>query len=159
MKYLVLKLLTISVVWIGLVACGESTSVSSTGVGAQTGDGGAGSAQFAGTYYGTTRIRYDGDDFDSRDKLSTSVQIKTDGTVVFKLEGKNINGVINGQNVSVSLRIRHKEDGVKCAGDITITATVSKDSLFGPVRGDGECEVLFLDYSADISGTISASKF
>lgn len=150
---------TIFILSISLTACNDDTSISSSGGGAQSGDGGSLSAQYAGIYRGTMSIRYEGKDFDVKDNLATSLQINTDGTVILSLDGKTVNGVINGTKISISLKVKRRENATKCTANVTIKATVAGNMLSGPVLGDGECEVVWIDQSAKISGTIRASRF
>jgi hypothetical protein len=143
---------------IGLVACDEDTSISSSNGGSLTGDGGVRSAQYAGTYRGNTHIEYSGDDVNGNDDLPTSLTINTDGTVSVTIEGETVDGVINGNQIDIRIKITRTEDGIKCKGDASITATVQGASVSGPVSGDAECKLLTIERNADLSGSISASK-
>ena len=159
MTHPIRRLFTILVFAIGLAACDDSTSISSSGGGAQSGDGGSLSARYAGIYRGTLHIRYDGKDFDEKDNLATNLQINRNGTVILTLDGKTVNGVINDRQINVPFKINRKEDGIKCTGDVTLKATVTGNALSGTLNGKGECEVIWVDQSTKITGTINASKF
>lgn len=142
----------------GLAACDEDTSISSSDGGSLTGDGGVRSAQYAGTYRGSTHIEYSGDDVNGDDDLPSSLTINTDGTVSLTIEGETVDGVINGNQIELRIKIKRTEDGIKCTGDASITATVQGTSLSGPVAGDAECKLLTFERNADLSGSITASK-
>jgi hypothetical protein len=143
---------------LGLTACSDDEGSSSSGGGTAASDGGAESAQYAGTYKGTTRIDYKGDGVDGNDTLDTTVVIHDNGTVTMNIDGETANGVISGNKVEIALTITASEDGVTCVGNALVKATVSGTSLSGPVTGDAECKLLLLERHATLTGTLSAKK-
>ena len=143
---------------LGLVGCSEEDGISSSSGGTSAGDGGAGSAQYAGTYKGTMDVKYTGDDINGDDKFPITLVINSNGTVVLTMDGETVNGTINGNNIDIGLSITQSEDGVTCKGDARVKATVTGNSLSGPVSGDAECKLLLIKKEADLTGTINASK-
>ena len=150
--------LIICLVLTGLAACSEEEGISSSSGGTSAGDGGANSAQYAGTYRGTTDVAYTGDGVDGEDSLPTTLVINTDGTVLLTIDGESVGGVISGNQVEVAFTITKSEDGVNCKGDALVRGTVSGNSLTGPVSGDAECKLLLIKRNATLTGSISASK-
>ena len=142
----------------GLVACDDDSSISESDGGSLTGDGGAQSAQYAGTYNGNMYVKYSGNDVNGDDTLPSTVQINTNGTVSLTTEGETVNGVINANKLEIGLKLKRTEDGVKCSGDVLVTATVQGRSLSGPVAGDAECKLLTFERSAKLTGSLTASK-
>ena len=142
----------------GLLACDRDTSISDSDGGSQTGDGGGGSAQYAGTYVGNTHITYSGDGIDGNDNLDSTIRIHTDGTVSFTVDGETIDGVSNGNQIDIGLEVKRTEDGIRCTGDIAIRASVRGSTVSGPVDGDADCRLLTVKRSADIDGSIHATR-
>ena len=143
---------------IGLGACAEDEGISASGGGTISGDGGASSSQYAGTYRGTMDVSYTGDGIDGSDSLPTTLVINSDGTVILTIDGESVRGVINGSQVEVAFRVTESEDGITCTGDALVRATVSGTSLSGPVSGDAECKLALIKRSATLTGSISARK-
>ena len=163
MKNKIRSLLLASTFLLGLSACSDDESISSSSAGTAAGDGGAESAQYAGTYDGTMNVTYTGedltgDDFRGEDAFPATVVINTNGTVTLKMEGESINGTINGNSMEVAMKITKKEDGITCEGDALVKATVSGNRLQGPVSGDAECKLGLIKRDAELTGTISATK-
>ena len=150
--------LVICLLAIGLGACSEDEGISASGGGTISGDGGASSAQYAGTYRGTTDVSYQGDGIDGSDSLPTTLVVNSDGTVILTIDGESVRGVINGNQVEVAFTITESDDGITCTGDALVRATVSDRSLSGPVSGDAECKLALIKRSATLTGTISASR-
>lgn len=143
---------------IGLSGCSDDTGVSSTGSGALTSDGGASSAQYAGTYKGSTDVQYTGDGIDSDDSFPTTVVIKTDGTTSLTIEGETVEGVINDNKIEFPFRLTKTENGIECAADIVIKATVDGNKITGPASGSAKCELLLVKRTATMSGSINLTK-
>ena len=141
-----------------LAGCSEEDGISSSGGGSSVSDGGAESAQYAGTYRGTTDVAYKGDGVDGTDTLDTTIVIHDNGTVTMTIDGESVNGVINGNQLEIAFTITESEDGITCEANAVVMATVSGTSLSGPVSGDAECKLLLLERTADLTGTLSASK-
>jgi hypothetical protein len=156
MKAKIRSILLACTFMLSLAGCSEDDGVSSSGSG--TGDGGASSAQFAGTYNGTIDVSYKGDGVDGSDSFPVVMVINNNGTVSMTVAGDSVSGVINGNKIDITFRITQSEDGVTCTGDARVTATVSGASLTGPVSGSAECKLLLLKRNAILSGSISASK-
>lgn len=143
---------------LGLSACSEDDGISSSGGGSSVSDGGAESAQYAGTYKGAMEVEYKGDGVDGDDTLDTTIVIHDNGTVTMTIDGESVNGVINGDTLEVAFTVTESEDGVTCEGNALVTATVSGTTLSGPVVGDAECKLLLIKRNADLTGTLTASK-
>ncbi len=143
---------------LGLNACSEDDGISSSGGGSSVSDGGAESAQYAGTYQGTMQVEYKGDDIDGDDTLDTTIVISNDGTVSMTIDGETVNGVINGDTLEIAFTVTESEDGITCTGSAVVQATVSGASLSGPVTGDAECSLLLIKKDADLTGTLNATK-
>lgn len=141
-----------------LTGCDKDASISSSDGGTLSGDGGAKSAQYAGTYSGNLTIIYKGDDINDTDVEPFTIKIKTNGTFTFTLGGETISGVINGNELDAMFRITQTDDGIKCKADITIAAKVKGNSLSGPVSGSAKCTALVISSSAKITGSLSATK-
>ncbi len=158
MKTSIRTLLITLILTFGLVACDDDSSISESDGGSLTGDGGARSAQYAGTYSGNMYVKYSGKDVNGDDNLPTTVKINTNGTVSLTTKGETVNGVINANKLEIGLKIKRTEDGVKCSGDAVVAATVQGRNLSGPVKGDAECKLLTFKRTADLSGSITATK-
>ena len=142
-----------------LTACNDDKSVSSSDGGTQAGDGGAESAQYAGTYIGNMKISYSGDDVSGSDTFPTTLIINRNGTVSLTAEGEDsVDGVIGGHEISVVLRVTQAKNGVSCEGDAIIQATVNSNALSGPISGQASCKALLAKRDAQLTGTINASK-
>jgi hypothetical protein len=141
-----------------LAGCSEEDGISSSGGGSSVSDGGAKSAQYAGTYKGAMEVEYKGDDVDGDDTLDTTIVIHDNGTVTMTIDGESVNGVINGNMLEVAFTVTKSEDGITCVGNAVVRATVSGTSLSGPVSGDAECKLLLIEKNADLTGTLRASK-
>lgn len=142
----------------GLTACSEEDGISSSGGGSTTSDGGSSSAQYAGTYVGSMAVAYKGDGVDGDDTLATTIVINNDGTVTMTIDGKSVNGVINGNKIEIVFTVTQSEDGITCKGTARVVATVSGSSVSGPVVGDAECKLLLLERNADLTGSLTATK-
>ena len=142
---------------LGLTACSEDEGISSIG-GGSTSDGGAESAQYAGTYKGAMQVEYKGDDIDGDDTLDTTIVIRDNGTVTMTIDGETANGGISGNQIEIAFTITESEDGVTCVGNALVRATVSGTSLSGPVSGDAECKLLLIERNAILTGTLNANK-
>jgi len=142
---------------LGLTACSEDDGISSSGGGAAS-DGGAESAQYAGTYEGTMHVEYKGDGVDGDDSIDTTIVIHDNGTVTMSIDGESANGVISGTQIEIAFTVTESEDGVTCVGNALVRATVSGTSLSGPVTGDAECKLLLVERNATLTGTLSAKK-
>ncbi len=103
-------------------------------------------------------MSYRGDGIDGSDSLPTTVVINSDGTVILTIDGESVRGVISGSQVEVAFTITESEDGITCTGDAVVRATVSGNSLSGPVSGDAVCKLALIKRSATLSGSISARK-
>lgn len=143
---------------LGLVACSEEEGISASGGGTITGDGGSASSQYAGTYRGTTDVTYTGDDINGSDSLPTTLVINSDGTVILTIDGESVRGVISGNQVEVAFTITETDDGITCTGDALVRATVSGNTVSGPVSGDAVCKLAVLKRSATLTGRINARK-
>jgi len=143
---------------IGLSGCSSDSSVSSTGSGALSSDGGADSAQYAGTYKGSTDVQYTGQGIDSDDSFPTIVKIKTDGTTSLTIEGETVEGVISGNKLEFPFRLTKSENGIECAADIVIKATVDGNKITGPATGSAECKLLLVKRTAAMTGSLTATK-
>jgi len=143
---------------LGLTACSEDDGISSSGGGSAVSDGGAESAQYAGTYKGTMQVEYNGDGVDGDDTLNTTIVIHNNGTVTMTIDGETVNGVIDGNQLEIAFTVIESEDGITCTGNALVRATVSGASLSGPITGDAECKLLLLEKNADLSGTLNATK-
>ncbi len=143
-----------------IAGCSEEDSITDSGSGSETGDGGASSAQYAGTYKGTLKVTYSGGGLpENTDSLDVTLVIKKDGTVT--LAGKDIavSGVINSDKVSIDIKIVHKETGLSCNGTAQISATVSGAKVSGPITGGAECTILAVDTKkATLTGSINVVK-
>jgi len=142
---------------LGLAGCSDDDGISSSGGGSAS-DGGAESAQYAGTYKGKMDVAYKGDDVDGTDSLDTTIVIHKDGTVTMTIDDESVKGGISGNQLDIKFTIKKSEDGVDCEGDARVQATVSGTSLSGPVSGDAECKFLLLKKNAVLTGTINAKK-
>lgn len=143
---------------LALGACSDDDGISSSNGGTSAGDGGAQSAQYAGTYSGTMEVEYKGDDINGDDSIPATIVINDNGTVTLKMEGESVGGVINGNKVEIAFTITKSEDGITCKGDALVKATVYGGSLTGPVTGDAECKLGLIKRNADLTGTITAHK-
>ena len=99
MRYIVIFLVLI----LSLTGCDKDASISSSDGGTLSGDGGATSAQYAGTYSGNLTIKYKGDDIDDTDVEPFTIKINTNGTFTLALKGKTIPGVISGNQMEAVL--------------------------------------------------------
>jgi len=142
----------------GLSACSSDTGVSSTGSGSLASDGGADSAQYAGTYKGSTDVQYTGDGIDSDDSFPTTVVIKTNGTTSLTIEGETVEGVISGNKLEFPFRLTKSENGIECVADVVIKASVDGNKITGPATGDAECKLLLIKRSAAMTGSINVTK-
>lgn len=158
MKFLIRSLTTTVVIVLMLAGCSDDSSVSSSGGGTLASDGGATSAQYAGTYRGNTSVRYVGDGIDDTDSFPTTVVVKDDGTASVTIEGETVNGVMNGNKLEVPIKLTKEEDGITCEGTMLIKATVDGANMSGPVTGDAECRLLLIKRTATLTGTLSAKK-
>ena len=143
---------------LGLGACTEEEGISASGGGTITGDGGATSSQYAGTYRGTTNVTYSGDGVNGSDSLPTTLVINADGTVRLTIDGESVRGVISGNLVEVAFKVTQSDDGITCTGNALVRATVSGSTATGPVSGDAECKLALLKRSATLTGQISVRK-
>jgi len=143
---------------LSLAGCSEEDGISSSGGGSSVSDGGAESAQYAGTYKGAMEVEYKGDGVDGDDRLDTTIVIHDNGTVTMTIDGESVNGVINGNRLEIAFTVTESEDGITCVGNAVVMATVSGTSLTGPVNGDAECKLLLVEKNADLTGTLRASK-
>ncbi len=143
---------------LSLAGCSDEDGISSSGGGSTVSDGGAESAQYAGTYKGTMKVEYEGDGVDGDDTLATTIVIRDNGTVTMTIDGETVNGAINGNKLEIAFTVTESEDGITCVGNAVVKATVSGNSLSGPVNGDAECKLLLIEKNADLTGTLSASK-
>lgn len=150
--------LIILILSVSLFGCSEDEGISASGGGTVTGDGGATSAQYAGTYRGTIDVTYQGDGVNGEDSLPTTLVINSDGTVLLTIDGESVRGVINGNQVEVAFTITESDDGVTCTGDALVQATVNGNAVSGPVSGDAECKLALLKRNATLSGRINANK-
>ena len=145
---------------ITITGCSEENSITDTGGGTATGDGGANSAQYAGTYKGALNVTYSGSGVPKKDdSLAVTLVIASDGTV--KLTGKDIdvNGIISGTSVAIDIKIIHKETGLSCNGTAEIRGTVGGANVTGPITGGAECTVLAVDKkTANLTGSINVTK-
>jgi hypothetical protein len=142
---------------LGLTACSEDDGISSSGGGSAS-DGGAESAQYAGTYKGAMQVEYKGDGVDGDDTLDTTIVIHDNGTVTMNIDGESVNGVISGNQIEIAFTVTESEDGITCVGNAVVRATVSGTSLSGPVTGDAECKLLLIERNATLTGTLNANK-
>jgi len=143
---------------IGLSGCSSDSGVSSSGGGGLTSDGGAESAQYAGTYKGSTDVTYTGEGIDSDDSFPTTVVINSNGTTSLTIEGESVDGVINGNKLEFPFRLTKSENGIECVADITIKASVEGNTISGPATGDAECKLLLIKRTASMSGSLTATK-
>ncbi len=141
-----------------VAACSDDSSISSSGAGSLASDGGASSAQYAGTYTGTTYVRYQGDGIDDEDNFPTTVVVNDNGTVSVTIEGETVDGTINSNKLEVGIKLTREEDGVTCTGTMLIKATIDGTSMSGPVDGDAECKLFLISRSATMTGTLTANK-
>ena len=158
MKFLNRSLATALILMLALSGCSDDSSISSSGGGSLSSDGGATSAQYAGTYRGNTSVHYVGDGIDDTDSFPTTVVIKEDGTASVTIEGETVSGVMNGNKLEVPIKLTKKEDGITCKGTMLIKATVDGSNLSGPVTGNAECSLLLIKRTATMTGTLSAKK-
>ena len=158
------SLLLASALLLGLTACSDDEEgISSTAGGTSAGDGGAQSAQYAGTYSGSLIIEYKGedltgDDFTGSDSLPATMTINNNGTVSLKVEDESVGGSINANKIEVPMIITKNEDGVTCKGNALVKATVYGNELEGPVSGDAECKLGLIKREAELTGKITAKK-
>ena len=154
------KWLVLGITVVALSACGGGDEgVSSGGGNTIPSDGGANSAQFAGTYKGliTTLLRGDSiDDQTSTDDLT--IVIRTDGTASITIDGETVNGTVNGNQVGFSIRIVENEGLIECDGVANVTGSVNGNVITGSVDGSGECELFPASTGLTISGSFTASK-
>lgn len=144
---------------LSLSACdGDDDNDTSTGAQTSQSDGGANSAQYAGTYKGNMRVNYAGNDVNGSDNFPSTLVIHRDGTVTLSTENYTVDGVIGGNQISVVFRVTRNENGANCEGDAIVLATVEGNSLSGPISGEASCKLIVVTRSADLSGTISAQK-
>lgn len=158
MKFLIRSLATTLLIVFSLTGCSDDSSVSSSGGGTLASDGGATSAQYAGTYRGSTSVRYVGDGIDDTDSFPTTVVINDNGTTTVTIEGETVNGVMSGNKLEVPVKLTKEEDGITCKGTMLIKATVNGTSMSGPVTGDAECKLLLIKRTATLTGKLSAKK-
>lgn len=158
MKIFIRSLITSLLFMLALTGCSDDSSVSSSGGGSLASDGGATSAQYAGTYKGSTSVRYVGDGIDDTDSFPTTVVINDNGTASVTIEGETVSGVMNGNQLEVPVKLTKKEDGVTCEGTLLIKATVDGTNMSGPVTGNAECSLLLIKRTATMTGTLSAKK-
>lgn len=150
--------LLVCLLTLGLAACSDESSISSSSGGTSAGDGGAQSAQYAGTYKGSMAVEYHGDGVDGTDTLPATVIIHNNGTVTLEMEGESVNGTINANQLEIAFDITKNQDGIKCDGTALVQATVSGTSLNGPVKGNAECSLTLIKRTASLTGTLSAQK-
>ncbi len=143
---------------LGLTACSEEDGISSSGGGTTVSDGGSSSAQFAGTYTGSMKVEFKGDDIDGDDTLATTIVIHDNGTVTMTIDGESVTGTINGNNLEIVFTVTESENGITCKGTARVVATVSGSTISGPVTGDAECKLLLVERNADLTGTLTATK-
>ncbi len=158
MKIFSRSLATILIFVLALSGCSDDSSISSSGGGSLASDGGATSAQYAGTYRGNTSVHYVGDGIDDTDSFPTTVVINKDGTASVTIEGETVSGVMNGNKLEVPVKLTKNEDGITCKGTMLIKATVSGANMSGPVTGDAECSLLLIKRTATMTGSLSAKK-
>lgn len=158
MKFLIRSLTTTLIVVLALTGCSDDSSISSSGGGSLASDGGATSAQYAGTYRGDTSVHYVGDGIDDTDSFPTTVVINDNGTASVTIEGETVSGVMNGNKLEVPIKLTKEEDGVTCKGTMLVKATVDGNSMSGPVTGDAECKLLLIKRTATMTGTLNAKK-
>ena len=144
-----------------IAGCSEDKSEVRSGGGASgvESDGGAGSAQFAGTYTGEIVTRLTGGTLDGETSTdSATVVIRTDGTASLTVEGTTVEGTVNGNRVGFSIRITRKQDLLECQGDAIISGILEGGALTGTVTGSGECELIAADTDFGITGSLTANK-
>ena len=147
---------------IALAGCDhdEDSDVTSGGGNPGVGsDGGAPSAQFAGTYSGTIKTVIVGDEIDDESYTeAVTVLIRTDGTAQITIDGETVQGTVNGNRFGFSIRRDVNRGLLDCEGDAVITGTVEGSSLTGTVNGSGECELLFGQTGFTMTGSMTASR-
>ena len=127
-----------------------------TGVGS---DGGATSAQFAGTYTGTVTTVIRGDSIDDEsDTEAITVLIRSNGTAQLTIDGETVQGTVNGNRYGFSIRRDVSRGLLDCEGDAVITGTIQGNSMTGTVNGSGECELLFGQTGFTMTGSLIASR-
>ena len=164
MKAKIRSVLLATAFLLGLTACSDDEEgISSTAGGTSAGDGGAQSAQYAGSYKGSLTVQYKGkdltgDDFTGTDSLPATMIIHDNGTVTLTVEGESVGGSINANKIEVPMIITKNEDGVTCKGNALVKGTVYGNEIEGPVTGDAECKFGLIKRNAVLSGTIRAKK-
>lgn len=144
-----------------IAGCSEDKSEVSSGGGTSgvESDGGAGSAQFAGTYEGEIVTRLNGGTLDGESSTdSATVVIRTNGTASLTVEGRTVEGTVNGNRVGFSIRITQTQDLLECQGDAIISGILEGDVLTGTVTGSGKCELVATDTNFGITGSLKANK-
>ncbi len=143
-----------------ITGCSEESSITDTGSGSQTSDGGAESAKFAGTYKGDLTVTYSGSGIpQQQDSIDVLLVVAKDGTVKLTGEDTAVNGVISGDKVSIDIKLVHKETGLSCTGLAVIKGTASTTAINGPVTGNAECKILAVDTKkATLSGSLTVIK-
>ena len=143
-----------------MAGCSDKSEITSgTGGSGVSSDGGADSAQFAGTYKGTVEVEITGGSIDDSTSIDEfTLVIRSDGTASLTIGGETIEGVIDGDTFGFSIRIVEEEDLVSCDGNARLVGRVSGSSVSGSISGSGECDLLTAKTGVDLSGTLSGSK-
>ncbi|MGI9317849.1 MAG: hypothetical protein ACR2QW_10980 [bacterium] len=144
-----------------IAGCSDDKSEVSSGGGGSgvESDGGASSAQFAGTYTGEVTILLSGGTLDGESSTeNATVVIRTNGTASLTIEGTTVEGSVDGNRVGFSIRISRTQDLLECQGDAVISGILEGRLLSGTVTGSGECELIAADTNFGISGSLMANK-
>ena len=145
-----------------LAACDHDEESDVTSGGGNTGigsDGGAESAQFAGTYTGTVTTVIRGDSIDDEtDTEAVTVLVRSDGTAQLTIDGESVQGTVNGNRFGFSIRRDFSRGLLDCDGDAVITGAIQGSSMTGTVNGSGECELLFGQTGFTLTGSLTASR-
>jgi hypothetical protein len=144
-----------------VTACSDNKSEVSSGGGGSgvVSDGGANSAQYAGTYIGEITTILSGGTFDGEQTTETAtIVIRSNGTASLTIQGNAVEGTVNGNRFGFSIRIKKQQDFLECEGDAIISGILDGNALSGNVTGSGECELIAADTSFNIGGSLMAAR-
>ena len=144
-----------------IAGCGGDRSEVNTGGGSSgvNSDGGSLSARFAGSYLGMITTNLTSDSFDDQtDVDDLLIVVRTDGTATLSIDGEEVEGVINDNQLGFSIQIIEERDLLECEGTAIITATINGSSLSGDTQGSGGCDLGLVSSGLRITGTLSATK-
>lgn len=150
----------IAALTLGLGGCSDDKEITTgggdTGIGT---DGGATSAQFAGTYQGTVTILLQGDSIDDEtDTEDVTIVVRNDGTASMTISGETVEGTVNGDRIGFSVRREQRDGLLECNADAVVSGTIQSSSIVGSISGSGTCELVVGKTGITLSGSLVANK-